>query len=279
GRERHEFQNVHRRRIEARDGNLIVRERLARQRISDRGASEVAGALLRGRHGGGLRRPDVLEARALPPDEVEHLVALDRTAGEAAVLLALQKVFFRREEIPRVERAIAQVVERAAVQLVGPRARDRIDHGAGAVALRGAVVAGLNAELLQRVGKRERLVLLEVRVRVARAVQPERHLTRLGAVGRQPQRAGDRFPGFLIDLLKHHAGYERAQLRGVAAVQRQLDDPVATWTAFTVAPGRTAPVLSVITPLIWPVCARAGVATSSARSSVPRTRAVMNLSS
>src|SRR5439155_13195760 len=108
---------------------------------------------------------------------------------------------------------------------IRPRARDRVHDGAGAVALRRAVVGGLNAELLQRVGKWERLVLLEVRVGMARAVETERYLPRLRAVGREPQRAWNRFPRLLIDRRQHHARHQRAQLRGVAAVQRQLDDP------------------------------------------------------
>src|SRR5262245_52061667 len=49
------------------------------------------------------------------------------------------------------------------------------------------------------------------------------------------------------------------------------DSPVATSTALTVAPGTTPPVLSVIAPLIWPVWASAGLATSTARHVAPRT--------
>ena len=58
-----------------------------------------------------------------------------------------------------------EIAERAAVEVVGARARDRVDDRAGAVALRRAVVAGLNPELLQRVGERERLILLDSRGR------------------------------------------------------------------------------------------------------------------
>jgi hypothetical protein len=54
-----------------------------------------------------------------------------------------------------------------------------------------------------------------------------------------------------------------------------LDKPVATSTAFTLAPGTTALELSVITPLIWPVCASAGLATSSARNTVASLRRIM----
>src|SRR5262249_14033416 len=159
---REELQDAHRRRIEPRHRDLIVRERLTGQRIAHRGAAEVSGALLRRRHRRRQRRPDVLEIGALPAGEEEGLAALTRAAEEAAVLLPLQKIFLGGEEIPRVEGTVAEVVERAAVEGVGSRARDRVDHGAGAVALRRAVVARLNAELLQRVGERDRLLLLEV---------------------------------------------------------------------------------------------------------------------
>jgi hypothetical protein len=110
------------------------------------------------------------------------------------------------------------------VEVVGARPRDGVHHRAGAVALGRAVVTGLDAELLKRVGKRERLILLEVRIGMAGAIEPERHLPRLGAVGRQPQRAGNRLPRFLIDRGQHHAGHQRAQLGRVAAVQRQFDN-------------------------------------------------------
>ena len=95
----------------------------------------------------------------------------------------------------------------------------------GAGALRRAVVAGLDAELLQRVRKRKRLILLEVRVGVVRAVQTERRLPRLRAVGREAQRAGNGFPGLLIDPRHDRARHEHAEPRRIAAVQRQLDDP------------------------------------------------------
>ena len=69
----------------------------AGERISQRHASEVAGPLLRRRHGRRLRRPDVLEIGALPAGEEERLAALYRPAEEAAVLPALEEVLFGRE--------------------------------------------------------------------------------------------------------------------------------------------------------------------------------------
>ena len=224
------FQYVDRGRIEPRHGYLIAGERLPRQRIGESlvarraAGGEVAVALV-GRRGKLYQvRPAIGDVRALPAGEKERLVVLNRPAGIAAILLALEEVFVGRKEIPRVERAIAQVAERAAMEVVRAGPGHRVDDRAGAVPLGGAVVAGLNAEFLQRIRKWERLILLEVRIGVACPVQSERHLPRFGPVGRHPQRAGDRFPRFLIDLSEHHPRHQRAQLCGIATVQRQLDD-------------------------------------------------------
>jgi hypothetical protein len=160
----------------------------------------------------------------LPAAEEEHPVAANRSTGKPAVLLALQEVLVGRKEVLGGELTIPQIPEQATVQVVGPRSRDRVDDGAGAVALRGAVVAGLNAEFLERVRKRERLILLVIRVGVAGAVETERDLPRLGAVGRHAQRAGNRLPRLTIHRRQHHAGDQGAQGRGVAAVERELDD-------------------------------------------------------
>src|SRR5207247_8978364 len=126
------------------------------------------------------------------PDEEQRVVPLKRPAGVAAILFPLEKVFVGREEIPGVERTIAQIAERAATEVVRARAGDGVDDRAGAVALSGAVVARLDAELLQRVRKWKRLILLEIGIGVTRPVQPERHLPRFGPIGRHPQRAGNR---------------------------------------------------------------------------------------
>src|SRR5258706_2825718 len=91
-----------------------------------------------------------------------------------------------------MERPIAQIAESAAMEIVGPGSRYRVDHRAGAVALRRAVVAGLDAELLERIGERERLVLLEVRVGMAPAVPTERHPSPLRPRGGKPPSAPQR---------------------------------------------------------------------------------------
>ena len=213
--------------IEPRKRNLVVREE-STVRVSERrrDGAEVAVAHRGRRHRVVQGAADVLNRRALPAGEEEQLVAHDRAARIAAELFALQEVPLGQEEVFRVERAVARVAERAAVEVVGARAGDGVDDRAGARTLRGAVVAGLNRELLQRVRERERLVLLEVRVGVVRAVETERRLPRLGAVGREAQRAGNRLARFLVDFRHDHARDEHAEPRGVAAVQRQLDDPL-----------------------------------------------------
>ena len=90
--------------------------------------------------------------------------------------------------------------------------------------MRRAVVRRLNRELLQCVGEREALVFLEIRVGVARAVQPVRVLALAGAVGRNADRARDRLAGFLADRRQHGARHQRLQPCHLAAGDRQLDD-------------------------------------------------------
>ena len=92
------------------------------------------------------------------------------------------------------------------MKFVAAGARHGVDHRARTVPLRRTIVAGLNAEFLQRVGKRERLVLLVIGIGVAGAIQSEGHLARLRPVGRHPQRAGNGLARFAIDRCEHHAG-------------------------------------------------------------------------
>ena len=110
------------------------------------------------------------------------------------------------------------------MERVRSRARDDVHDGARIVAMRRAVVRRLNRELLERVGEREALVFLEIRVGVARAVQPVRVLALAGAVGRNADRTWDRLTGFLAHRRQHGARHQRLQPCHLAAGDRQLDD-------------------------------------------------------
>ena len=229
----HQF---HRRRIEARDGNLIPRERLTRHRVDNRSVArrsarrKVAVALVVRRREYGRCGGRVLEECALPADKEERAVhavvawQLHRAAKKPAVLPAIEGVGLRCEEVARIERLVPHVAERAPVKRVGARTCDGIDDGTGAVALGRAVVARLNTELLQRLRKWERQVFMLVEVGIAGAVQSKRHRQRLRTVRAQSQRAGDRLAGFRAHRRDHRSCDKRRKFRRIAPIQRQLDD-------------------------------------------------------
>ena len=57
----------------------------------------------------------------LPAEEEEYLVLLDGAADGAAKLIPLERIAGRREEVARVHIAVAEKVERVAVEVVGAR--------------------------------------------------------------------------------------------------------------------------------------------------------------
>src|SRR5206468_11595037 len=81
--------------------------------------------------------------------EEEHPVLPDRTAQRAAVLVLIVISFHRREEGSRVERLVAEVLRRAAVNRIRPRLDDEI-CGALTVERYGGA-AGLDLKLIDRV--------------------------------------------------------------------------------------------------------------------------------
>ena len=95
----------------------------------------------------------------------------DRTADDAAVLMAVNVVGYGCKVRSGVEVAVAQVLKRVAMELLAARLADDVDDRAGALAVFRVVVAGLNAELLQRVWERERSGDVGHLVRVVAAVQ------------------------------------------------------------------------------------------------------------
>ena len=221
--------HLHRCRIPKRLWNLIVGERQPGGRVVElwtcrRAVGKVALPLGRSGDVSNHLSRAVRDARALPAAEEERAVLSDRTAPKPAVLVALEEVLLCGEEALRVERAIAQVLERSAMEAVRPGARDDVHDGARIVAMRRAVVRRLNREFLECVGKREALVFLEIRIGVVGAVQPVRVLALAGAVGRNADRARDRLAGLLADRRQHGARDQRLQPRDFAAGDRQLDD-------------------------------------------------------
>src|SRR5207245_6580680 len=94
---------------------------------------------------------DIAELRALVRAEEEEPVLDNRPAQAAAVLIALELIRSQGEKVAGVEGAIAQELERRSVESVGSRFRHDVDYGPGSPAIFGAVVVGLDTELVQRV--------------------------------------------------------------------------------------------------------------------------------
>src|SRR5262249_10861300 len=131
---------------------------------------EVAGSFGRRRHEGNNSRGCVSEARALVRPEVEQLVFLDRSANAAPELIALERILHGSEELAGVQLSIAEKVKQAAMDLVGAGSRDDVDDAAARIAVLRGEVAGLETELLHRVGIRKGQTDVDVSVVVARAL-------------------------------------------------------------------------------------------------------------
>ena len=208
----------------------VAGERLSGQRVAERArvAGEVALTLGGRRHQRGQVGRALLLQRALVGAEEERPVLDDRAAERAAELLAVQAVVDAgREEVVGVHRRIAQVAEAEAAEIVGARAGDGVDDRAGVAPVLGAEGVGLDRELLQGVGIGHRVRAVAVVVVVRPAVHDV--VGRIGAraVGRDAARAGiGRAGGHIGAGIGDHAGNQRHQLRGIAAVERQFLDPL-----------------------------------------------------
>src|SRR3989442_1170677 len=100
--------------------------------------------------------------------------------------MAVQVIGHRSEVRLGVEVTVAQEFKRRAVELSASRSGDDIYHSAGALAVLGVVVTGLNAELLQCVREGERSVHIGHLIDIVSAVEK---VVRL--VGQRSVHAGD----------------------------------------------------------------------------------------
>src|SRR6202043_3302539 len=83
----------------------------------------------------------------------EGLVVPNRSAQRAAKLIQLERSLRSRrpvEDLTRIEGAVAQILEDAAMQIVGARLRDDVDLAAGAAAVLRRVHRRRHRELLDR---------------------------------------------------------------------------------------------------------------------------------
>src|SRR5690348_3978390 len=174
-----------RNRIDAAGGNDVPWEGLPCNGIHQLpgDAGEITLTLRIGQDGSGISQRYIAQERALVSTEEKEAVLLDRAAGAASELIALEEVMCWREEVAGIQVAVAQKLEGAAVQLVGAGFGDHVDNRAGAAAVLGAVAVGLNAELLHRIRIWEGIVHIGVVVLVAAAVQIVIDVVGAGAVG------------------------------------------------------------------------------------------------
>ena len=86
--------------------------------------------------------------------EEEQFVFDDRAANDAAVLIALEGVALRREEVSGVEHAVADEFENVAVKLISSRLGHRVNGGRRVITVLSLDGAGFELELLEGVRKR-----------------------------------------------------------------------------------------------------------------------------
>jgi hypothetical protein len=153
----------------------------------------------------------------------------DRPADGAAKLIAVEVIRRDREKRPGVEVAIAQELKRVSMKAAGTGFGDDVDHRAGALTIRGVVVAGLNAEFLHRVGERKRRIDVCHFIHVVAAVQEVGRLVGQRSVGAGDDRSGKCLSITLVDPVAlvggvAYAGNERDQRCCISAVQRKIND-------------------------------------------------------
>ena len=188
-----EFDDIERGRIEPVHRDLVIRKGLAVERVQNLGrppqgvVRDCSRPVPRKNRPPGWP-PSARTRSALPPmfrnrvpwkpgEEERPILAVvnagnrQRSAYHAAELAALQLIAPRREEIARVEHGVAKETERSPWNLIAARPRDDVHHPARVLPVLGAVVAGLNAELLQCIGERKGRVDVGVLVHVVAAVQ------------------------------------------------------------------------------------------------------------
>ena len=116
---------------------------------------------------------EIAKCGALIPRKEESLVVNDRTTDSATVLIALDLIVGGggSEIVLGIEVRIANKLEDIAVEIVGTGLGDDVDDATGILTVLGAVVAGLDAEFLESIGKRKRLIDVGVFIDVIAAIE------------------------------------------------------------------------------------------------------------
>src|SRR5207249_7779743 len=88
--------------------------------------------------------------------EKEQLILDDGAAHDAPVLVSLQRVANRREEVPRIHGAVSHEPESVTVYRIRSRLRDRVDCSTGMTSVICRKRACFDFEFLKGIGKRKR---------------------------------------------------------------------------------------------------------------------------
>ena len=275
-RQRHEREDGGRVRVDPPLRNRIVGERQTGERVLD-GRGEDAGAIVGRRHAR-QARDAARDPRPLVVGKEERLALHDGPAKISAVLILivgrLGRVRPNRKEVAGVERIVAEVFVRGAVEIVGAGLGGDADRRTRRAPVLGRIRARDDLEFLNRIHRRPRHLgrqLLDVLrdAVVVHAVEQEVVLQRPRAVDVDAAGAAERRAATLLGVpVTLHARHERQQVV-----------PVALVTA-TVAPGRTPPLESLTIPLsvARSTCAIAfeiGRKSRATRASMPRSVRVM----
>src|SRR5206468_1928508 len=94
--------------------------------------------------------------RALISAKEKQFVFDNRPAQHTTELIALQRIALCGEEVSRVQRTVAQKLERVSMKLIRTRLRHRVNSSAGMKTVLRLQNAGLDFEFLQRVRERQR---------------------------------------------------------------------------------------------------------------------------
>ncbi len=223
--ERVERHDVARHRVDGPWRQLVAGERHAAGGDVDerrREAGEIAGTLLRRRHGRRRRDPLLVE-EALVVGEHERAIGAERTADRAAGLMLVERLDVAREEVAGVERVVAHEVVEAAVVLIAARTRHDAGRRAAGAAVLGRRALRQDPELGDGVDRHFQRVAAVHAVHVLHAVHEVDVLLGPHAVDGVglplPQRAAG---GGDAERQRRDAGLQQAELREVAAVQRQV---------------------------------------------------------
>src|SRR5260221_4660093 len=157
------------------------------------------------------------------------LIMDNRAPEGTAKLVAFDHVLRcrRGKEVLRVEDRVADKFKYITVEIIGPRFSNYVNHATGIFPILRAVVGGLHAEFLKRIGEGKWLVDIGVLVYVVAAIKLITDSILSRTIDGIRYGAGERLGGSLVSAAVRRVdstGYKQRKCRCVASVQGQLRD-------------------------------------------------------